>query len=101
MTDMLPVYPLPDRRAITRSFLSLPLSEETLQLSLPLLVECEAAVGDIYKKYTKVVVRISERAREPDADWRGWIQQYSRGEGRGRKWFNLWHFHILFFVLGY
>ena len=81
VTDMLPVYPLPDQRAISRSFLSFPLTASSSPLPHPLIVECEAAVGDIYKKYAKVRVRISGEkiATDHETDWRGWVQRFSEG----------------------
>ena len=58
---MLPIFPLPDRRAISRSALSFPLLESSLplpELPHPLEVKCEAGVGDIYKKSARVRVRL-------------------------------------------
>ena len=102
VTDMVPVYPLPDRRAISRSFLSLPLTEETLPLPLPFLVKCEAAVGVIYKKYAKVRVRLSGRKmiKDPVTDWMGWVQHYSGVDGRGRRgWLFIWDLVCLCYLV--
>ena len=61
---MIPVYPLPDKRAISRSYLSLLLTEDTFMT--PAEVECEAMVGNIYRQSASVRVSlgISHRSQQ-------------------------------------
>ena len=101
VTDMLPIYPLPDQRAISRSFLSFPLTASSSPLPHPLIVECEAAVGDIYKKYAKVRVRISGEkiSADHETDWRGWVQRFSGAETGMRRCYIGWGLGILIYML--
>jgi hypothetical protein len=98
VTDMLPIYPLPDQRAISRSFLSFPLTSSSSPLPHPLIVECEAAVGDIYKKYTKVRVRVSGEkiVKDHQTDWRGWMQRFSGADRCAMGWGSVIWIYLLF-----
>ena len=99
VTDMLPIFPLPDRRAISRSALSFPLLESSLplpELPHPLEVKCEAGVGDIYKKSARVRVRLGGEkvAREVELDWRGWAQHFSGVQRKMGNYFILFYFSL-------
>ena len=61
VSTMIPVYPLPDKRAISRSYLSLLLSQDSYMV--PSLVECEASVGNIYHQTASVQVSIGHSFR--------------------------------------
>ena len=58
---MIPVYPLPDKRAISRSYLSLLLTQDTFMT--PREVECEASVGSIYHQSASVRVSMGHSHR--------------------------------------
>ena len=68
VTDMAPVYPLPDRRAISRSSISLLLTEQIFSRALE--VECQAKVGHLYSKSALVRVSVGQ-------SWRDWAQHFS------------------------
>ena len=68
VTDMAPVYPLPDRRAISRSSISVLLTEEIFSRALE--VECEAMVEGLYSKSAVVRVSVGQT-------WRDWAQHFS------------------------
>ena len=73
VSHMAPVYPLPDRRAISRSSISVLLTGEIF--SRPLEVECEAGVRSLSYSQS-AVVRVSL-----GHSWRDWAQHFS-GTGR-------------------
>merc|ERR1719234_2040318 len=49
-----PVFPLQDKRALSRSILLLPLTEDVV----PLEVECRASVGEFYREAVRKAVRV-------------------------------------------
>lgn len=83
VSTMIPVYPLPDKRAISRSYLSLLLSQDSYMV--PSLVECEASVGNIYHQTASVQVSIGHSFRSQHVSdlaqnkktWKHWIQHFS------------------------
>ena len=72
VTDMAPVYPLPDRRAISRSSISVLLTEEIFSRALE--VECEAMVEGLYSQSAVVRVSVGQT-------WRDWAQHFSGSPG--------------------
>ena len=75
VTDMAPVYPLPDRRAISRSSISVLLTEQIFSRALE--VECQAKVGQLYSQSALVRVSVGQ-------SWRDWAQHFSGApEGPG------------------
>ena len=72
VTDMAPIYPLPDRRAISRSSISILLTEQIFSRALE--VECEAMVEGLYSKSALVRVTVGQT-------WRDWAQHFSGSSG--------------------
>merc|ERR1719397_248688 len=68
VSHMVPVYPLPDRRAISRSSISVLLTEDILSRALE--VECSATAGEIYSQSAVVRVTVGH-------SWRDWAQHFS------------------------
>ena len=68
VSQMAPLYPLPDRRAISRSSISVLLSGEMFYRSLE--VSCEASVGSLYSQSAVVRVGLGH-------SWRDWAQHFS------------------------
>ena len=56
-----------------------------MPLKPPLEIQCEAAVGDVYKKSDSVVVSLGRtglsdgEGDDAEADWREWAQYFSLG----------------------
>ena len=70
------VYPLADKRAISRSLLSLPLTEDQLpHPPYPLMVKCVAVIREFYRKSVKARVsvigrkKVKEGTKEVFYDW--------------------------------
>ena len=74
VTEMAPVYPLPDRRGISRSSISVLLTEEIFSRALE--VECQAKVEGLYSESAVVRVSVGQ-------SWRDWAQHFSGGRARG------------------
>ena len=70
VTEMAPVYPLPDRRGISRSSISVLLTEQIFSRALE--VECQAEVEGLYSESAVVRVSVGQ-------SWRDWAQHFSGG----------------------
>lgn len=76
VTEMDAVYPLADKRAISRSMLSMSLTEDKLPSSpYPLMVKCVAVIREFYRKSVKARVSVGGRrkakegAKDTFYDW--------------------------------
>ena len=69
VTEMDAVYPLANKRAISRSLLSLHLTEDRLpQHPYPVMVKCVAVIREFYRKSVKSRVSILGRKKVKDEE---------------------------------
>ena len=69
VTEMDAVYPLANKRAISRSLLSLHLTEDRLpQHPYPVMVKCVAVIREFYRKSVKSRVSILGRKKTKDEE---------------------------------
>ena len=62
VTDMETVFPLDDKRGVSRSLLKYPLSNDNLaRVPRQLVVKCVAVIKEFYRKGVKVVVEVKGR----------------------------------------
>ena len=80
VTEMEPVFPLEDKRGISRSLLQYPLSRDNLSRLPPqLVVKCVALIKEFYRKGIKVRVEVKGRKLESATDVRNKTWEGRRG----------------------
>ena len=80
VTDMETVFPLEDKRGISRSLLQYPLSRDNLSRLPPqLVVKCVALIKEFYRKGIKVRVEVKGRKLESATDVRNKTWEGRRG----------------------